>query len=73
VRILVLVVVLALVALPFVACGGGGGGFSCVGDCGSCFVASDCCGFGSGAVCSNATFDGTPRCNFGDFTCKLSP
>ena len=71
-RILALLVVLALVAMPFVACGGGGG-YSCVGECGSCFVASDCCGYGSGAVCSNQTFDMSARCNFADFTCKLSP
>jgi hypothetical protein len=71
-RILAVLLVLGLVAIPFVACGGGGGP-GCVGECGFCTFSTDCCGFGSGAVCSNQTFDGFARCNFADFTCKMSP
>jgi hypothetical protein len=67
-KVLAVVVALALVALPFVGCGGGGGG--CIGTCGSCIDSFDCCG---SDLCTNATSDGFARCSPFDFACKLTP
>jgi hypothetical protein len=65
-RILGVIVVLLLVALPFLGCGGGGGG--CLGPCSFCSFSGECCG---SALCSNQTTDGNPRCIEFDFQCKL--
>jgi hypothetical protein len=72
-KLLALVVAIALVALPFVGCGGGGGGPSCVGTCGICNFSEDCCGFFEGELCTDATSDFAPRCSIEDFFCKLTP
>ena len=69
-RILAIVVVVLLVALPFLGCGGGYSGSSCFGDCSFCNFSYECCGsFG----CTNATTDGSPRCQSFAGQCKLSP
>ena len=67
-RIVAILIVLVLVAIPIAACGGSGGG--CDPDCFSCWTASDCCGFSSGAVCSD--FDGPPGiCHYGSGSCGI--
>jgi hypothetical protein len=66
-RILAVVAVLVLVALPIIGCGGGGYG-GCYGPCTPCSVSGECCG---SALCSNQTTDGFPRCIEFDFQCKL--
>lgn len=65
-RILGVVVVLLLVALPFIGCGGGGGG--CIPGCNSCNFSYECCG----GDCNNANSQGIPLCGPPGF-CKLSP
>jgi hypothetical protein len=70
-KVLAVVVALALVALPFVGCGGGGP--ACVGTCGICNFSEDCCGFASGELCTDASSDFAPRCSPSDFFCKLTP
>ena len=59
-RILAAILVLALVIVPVLGCGGGGGG--CVGQCGYCSSSFDCC---SPLLCL-ANGDGTVRCSIVD-------
>jgi hypothetical protein len=68
-RVLAVVVALVLVALPFAACGSGGGS-SCIGTCGFCNFSSECCGFN---LCTNATSSGFAQCSPSDNFCKLAP
>lgn len=65
-RVLAALLVMALAAVPMMACGGGGGG--CSGQCGFCNSAFDCCE--GGAVCAFLS-DGSSRCTtFTPVFCK---
>lgn len=67
-RILAALFAVALLVVPFAACGSGGGGGGCSGVCAFCSSSFDCCG---SALCSNATTDGFARCINFDFQCKV--
>lgn len=66
-RILAALFAVALLVVPFAACGSGGGG-GCFGICAFCSNSFECCG---SALCSNATTDGFARCINFDFQCKV--
>lgn len=66
-RILAALFAVALLVVPFAACGSGGGG-GCFGTCSFCSNSFECCG---SALCSNATTDGFARCINFDFQCKV--
>jgi hypothetical protein len=66
-RIIALVVVLALVVLPFAACGTGGTSHDCLGACQVCSGNTLCCE----GICSIDTSDGFPRCESVGHQCKL--
>jgi hypothetical protein len=67
-RALAVFIVLALVVLPFTACGTGGDSHDCLGACDVCSSNSICCG---DAICSINTTDGFPRCESSGHQCKL--
>jgi hypothetical protein len=59
-RILALFLVIGLVVVPLLACSSGGGGPTCLGDCGFCASGFDCCS----GICSLFS-DGFFRCTPG--------
>ena len=69
-RVLAVLVVLALVALPLVACGVSGAINTCQGQCERCDTSDECC---HNATCSIFTSDAQGRCQTGNFQCKLTP
>lgn len=69
-RTLAVLVVLALVAFPLVACGVSGSINSCQGNCDRCDNSDECC---HNATCTIFTSDGQARCSTGNFACKLTP
>jgi hypothetical protein len=67
-RVIAILFVVALVALPFAACGTGGSSHDCLGSCEVCSSNTLCC---DGLACNIDTSDGFPRCESFILQCKL--